>query len=99
MPLPRGMMQTGMVVMRAAGGETCAGIGVMHAARGAAPSETAVSPLPGAATELPGWLSHPAKRAVRRPAGGSPGPGRLMPNPARVERLTSPAWHNPTAIL
>lgn len=74
-------MHAGRGMMRAAGGETCAGIGVMCATRGAAPVETAVSRLPGAATELPGGLSHPARGAVRRPAGESPGPGHLMPNP------------------
>ena len=53
--------------MRAAGGETRAGIVVMHAARGAA----------------------------CRPAGMAPVSRRLMPNPARVERLPSPVYRKP----
>ena len=58
-------MHAGRGMMRAAGGETCAGIVVMRAARGTARAETAVSRLPGAALELPGGLSHPASRASR----------------------------------
>jgi hypothetical protein len=89
-PLARGMLHAEMVVMRAAGGETCAGIGVMHAAR-------AVSRLPGDATAVPSGVSRLVRGAGCRLAGVAPDPGSLTQNPARVTPL--PSWVVPSPIL